>query len=62
LRLDLSEERRCIWGIEETLVKIDPVDPETADGQRHILDQEKEHRDAILDMLIRSDPQAVRPI
>jgi bacterioferritin (cytochrome b1) len=62
LRLDLDEERHCIGDMEDHLVRVERVDPETARGLRRILEEEKKHRDLILDMLMRSDPQAVRPI
>ena len=62
LRLDLNEERRCIWDLEEHLVIVERVDPETAKVLRQILEEEKNHREVIIDMLMRSDPQAEWPV
>ncbi|MBI4522239.1 MAG: ferritin-like domain-containing protein [Deltaproteobacteria bacterium] len=62
LRLDLDEEKRCIWDLEDQLIILDQIDPETAKLLRRILEEEINHRETITDMLIRSDPQAERPV
>jgi bacterioferritin (cytochrome b1) len=62
LRLDLDEEKHCIWNLEERLMKIDRLNPEIASGLRQILEDEIRHRDEITDMLVRSDPQAAPPV
>jgi bacterioferritin (cytochrome b1) len=59
LRLDFEEERLCIGCLESDILKAESSDPETARGLRRILEDENRHLDAILDMMMRSDPQAV---
>ncbi len=62
LCLDLEEEKRCISELAERLAIAAEIDPETAGVLRRLLDEEKNHREVIRDMLMRSDPQAVWPI
>lgn len=62
LCLDLDEEKSCISDLSERLATSKEIDPETAKVLRRILDEEKSHREAIRDMLMRSDPQAVWPV
>jgi len=58
LRLDLEDERRRINDIEDQSVIVEQLDRGTADLLRRIFEDEKKHREAITEMLIRSDPQA----
>lgn len=62
LHLDLDAEKHCIWELEEQLVRAERIDPETAEGLSHTLEDEKKHREVILNMLMRSDPQAEWPV
>ncbi len=62
LRLDLEAESRCVSDLTEQLATSKEIDPEIAKGLHRLLDEEKIHREAIRDMLMRSDPQAVWPI
>jgi len=55
---DLEAEKRCCADLTEELAMKKNIDPETADRLRRILDDEKNHREAIAAMLMRSDPQA----
>ena len=58
LRLDLDDERQRFWDLEGQLPMVERVDSETATVLRHILEDEKKHHEAIVGMLMRSDPQA----
>src|SRR5215471_12351822 len=58
LRLDLDDERQRFWNLEGQLPLVERVDSETATVLRHILEDEKKHHEAIVGMLMRSDPQA----
>lgn len=58
LRMDLEEEKHCCADLTEKLAIVEPIDPETAELLRRILEEEKQHREEITDMLMRSDPQA----
>jgi len=62
LRLDGVRERRCIWDLEEQLLTVEQVDSETAELLRHIVEEEKKHREEIVEMMMRSDPQGGLPI
>jgi bacterioferritin (cytochrome b1) len=57
LRLDLEAEKRCSADLTEELALDKNVDPETAERLHRILEDEKNHREEIADMLMRSDPQ-----
>ena len=58
LRLDLDDERQRFWDLEAQLPMVEQVDSETARVLRRILEDEKKHQEAIVGMLMRSDPQA----
>ena len=59
LRLDAEEEKRDYASILERVYDVaEQTDPEIAQGLRRILEEEKRHRAEILDMLMKSDPQA----
>jgi|SRR5215467_1025483 len=58
LRLDLDDERQRFWELEERLPMVEQVDSETATVLRHILEDERKHHEAMVGMLMRSDPQA----
>lgn len=58
LRLDLEDESRRLQDLEDRLPIIEQIDGQTADVLRRIFESERKHREAIMDMLMRSDPQA----
>ena len=58
LSLDLEAEKRCCADLTEELALEKNIDPETAERLRRILEDEKNHREEIAAMLMRSDPQA----
>jgi len=58
LRLDLDDERQRFWDLEAQLPMVEQVDPETARVLHRILEDEKRHQEAMVGMLMRSDPQA----
>ncbi|HUK42091.1 MAG TPA: ferritin-like domain-containing protein [Candidatus Acidoferrales bacterium] len=58
LRLDLDDERQRFWDLEAQLPMVEQVDSDTARVLRRILEDEKKHQEAIIGMLMRSDPQA----
>jgi bacterioferritin (cytochrome b1) len=58
LGLDLEAEKRCCADLTEKLALEKDIDPATAETLRRILDEEKNHRVEIAEMLMRSDPQA----
>ena len=58
LRLDLEDERRRMQDLEDQVVIVEQIDRDTADLLRRIFEDERKHREAMTDMLIRSDPQA----
>lgn len=58
LSLDLEAEKRCSADLTEELALEKNIDPETAARLRRILEDEKNHREEIAEMLMRSDPQA----
>ena len=59
LRMDAEVERRDYpWILERLYAIAEQTDPEIAVGLRCIHEEEMRHRAEILDMLIKSDPQA----
>jgi rubrerythrin len=56
LLLDLEEEKRSYEDLIEALHIAEQVDPGLAEGLRRIREQERQHREEILDMLAKSDP------
>lgn len=58
LGVDVEAERRCRADLIEGLVRAERTDPKTAAVLSRILEEEENHRDRIMDMAMRSDPQA----
>jgi hypothetical protein len=57
--MDVEEEKRDgIEALERLYTAAKDADPEIAEGLRRIHEEEKRHREEILDMLMRTDPQA----
>lgn len=59
LLMDVEEEKRDgIVVLEQLYTAAEGADPEIAAGLRRIHEEEKRHREEIMEMLMRSDPQA----
>jgi rubrerythrin len=59
LLMDIEEEKRDgIEALERLYTEAQDADPEIAEGLRRIHEEEKRHREEILDLLMRTDPQA----
>jgi bacterioferritin len=56
LLTDLEEEKRSYTDLIEAMHLAEQVDPEIAEGLRRIREEEQQHREEILDMLVKSDP------
>jgi rubrerythrin len=56
LLLDLEEEKRSYGDLLEAMHIAEQADPEIAEGLKRIREEERQHREEILDMLVRSDP------
>jgi bacterioferritin len=61
LLMDLEEEKRCCGDLLERMHTAGHVDPEIAEGLRRMREEEKRHREEIMDMLMKSDPYALPP-
>jgi bacterioferritin (cytochrome b1) len=58
LRLDIAAEKHCIGELEDQLLKLEGIDAQTVKILRQILEDEKKHREDMIAMMMRSDPQA----
>jgi len=56
---DLEEERRCAAELEEDMLTIESDYPDVIELLHRINEEERQHRDEIREMLMRSDPQAL---
>ena len=56
LLMDLEEEKRSYAELLEAMHLAEQVDPEIAEGLRRIREEERQHREEILEMLVKSDP------
>jgi len=56
LLMDLDEEKRSCEALLERMHTAEPIDPEIAEGLRRMREEEKRHRQEILDMLTKSSP------
>jgi rubrerythrin len=59
LLMDLEEEKRSYAGLLERMHLAEQSDPEVAEGLRRMAEEERRHRDEILDLLEKIDPYAV---
>lgn len=59
LLMDLEEEKHCAAELIERIRMSPPEFPDVSDVLQRIYDDEIKHRDALREMLIRSDPLAV---
>jgi rubrerythrin len=53
---DLDEEKRSYADLLEAMHIAEQADPELAEGLQRIREEEQQHREEILDMLVKSDP------
>jgi rubrerythrin len=58
LLMDLEEEKRSYADLLEAMHLAEQVDPELAEGLRRIREAERQHREDILEILVRSDPES----
>jgi len=58
LLMDMEEEKRCSADLERRIRSVERIDPEIAELLRRIREEEDKHSEDIMDMLMRSDPQA----
>ncbi|HXG18795.1 MAG TPA: ferritin family protein [Methylomirabilota bacterium] len=60
LLLDVEEEKRdCATMLEHLYSVVERADPAIAEGLRRIREEEKRHREEILELLLKSDPYAL---
>ncbi len=59
--MDVEEERRCCSDLLQRMHVAEHADPELAEGLRCMREDEKRHREEIMDMLMKSDPYALPP-
>jgi rubrerythrin len=56
LLMDVAAERRASEALLEPMHLAEQADPEMAEGFRRLRAAKQEHREALLDMLVKSDP------
>jgi rubrerythrin len=61
LLMDLEEEKRCCGDLLQRMHVAEHADPEIAEVLRRMREDEKTHREEIMDMLMKSDPYALPP-
>ena len=59
LLLDLEEEKRSYADLLEAMHIAEQAAPELAEGLQRIRKEEQQHREELLDMLVRSDPDTL---
>jgi len=59
LLMDLEEEKRSYAGLLEAMHAAEQDYPEIAEGLRRIRGEEQRHREELLDMLVKSDPDTL---
>lgn len=58
LLMDLEEEKRSYADLLEAMHLAEQVDPELAEGLQRIREAERQHREEILEILVKSDPES----
>lgn len=58
LRQDLAEEKRCCALLADQIAIAENFYPELAAKLEHMFEEENQHREEIMDMLMKSDPYA----
>jgi rubrerythrin len=61
LLMDVEEEKRCCGELLQRMHVAEHADPEIAAGLRRRREEEKRHREEIMDMLMKSDAYALPP-
>ncbi len=61
LLMDVEEEKRCCGELLQRIHIAEHADPEIAEGLRRMREEEKRHREEIMDMLMKSDAYALPP-
>jgi rubrerythrin len=61
LLMDVEEEKRCCGDLLQRMHIAEHADPEIAEGLRRMREDEKLHREQIMDMLMKSDAYALPP-
>jgi rubrerythrin len=61
LLMDLEEEKHSCEALLERMHMAEQSDPEVAKGLRRMREEERKHRDEILDLLIKLDPYSLPP-
>jgi rubrerythrin len=61
LFMNLEEEKRSYTELLEALHIAEQADPELAEGLRRIRQEERKHREELLDLLAKSDPETFPP-
>jgi rubrerythrin len=59
LVMDLEEEKRSYADLLEAMHTAEQDNPEIAEGLRRIREEERRHREELLDMLVKSDPDTL---
>ena len=59
LLMDVAAERRAYEALLEPMHLAEQADPEMAEGFRRLRAAKQQHREALLDMLVKSDPYAL---
>src|SRR5919198_1738400 len=59
LLMDLEEEKRSYADLLEAMHIAEQADPEIAEGLRRIREEEQQHREELLDMVVKSAPYSL---
>jgi rubrerythrin len=59
LLIDVAEEKRSYEALLEPMPPAEQADPEMAEGLRRIREEKQQHREELLDMLVKSDPSTL---
>jgi rubrerythrin len=61
LLIDLEEEKRSYEALLGRMHMVEQSDPEVAEDLRRMREEERRHRDEVLDLLIKIDPYSLPP-
>ena len=59
LLMDLEEEKRSYVDLLQAMLTAEQDNPEITEGLRRIREEEQQHREELLDMLVKSDPDTL---
>ena len=57
--MDLEEEKRSYTDLLQAMLTAEQDNPEITEGLRRIREEERQHREELLDMLVKSDPDTL---